>query len=147
MTTILADHKRGIMVSDTAISDDNRVWRLRKIHRIGDSIVGLAGDVSEFHAFLDWFRDGMSRDPTFRFGESSALILRPSGLYLFEDKHTSPIRVAGGVEAIGSGAKAAICAYEAMHKKDPIKAVRIVCRHDSGSRAPVISLTIKPKAQ
>ena len=45
--------------------------------------------------------------------------------------------MASGIEAIGSGGKAAICAYEALALTDPVHAVRIVCKHDAGSRAPV----------
>jgi ATP-dependent protease HslVU (ClpYQ) peptidase subunit len=143
MTTILADARRGIVVADTSFNDGDRVWRHEKVRRISGALVACAGSAPQFHAFFDWYQGGMAEDPQFPFDAATALILDRSGLWLFEDEHTRPVKVKGGIEAIGSGAKAAICAYEALGNKDPARAVRIVCKHDAGSRAPVITYKLK----
>lgn len=49
----------------------------------------------------------------------------------------APIHVQSGREAIGSGAMAALAVHEALDFADPARAVRVVCRHDAGSRGPV----------
>ena len=135
MTTILADYKLGVMVADSGISDGDRVWRGRKVFRHRGALIGLAGDVNEGELFLAWWKSGTADKPP-RFSNSQALVLCPQGLRSFNAACVAE-RIAGGVEAVGSGAKAAICAYEALAWTDPVRAVKIVCRHDSGSRAPV----------
>lgn len=135
MTTILADFKLGLMVADSGFSDGDRVWSGRKVHRHKGALLGLAGDVNEGQLFLTWWKRGCTGKPP-TFVHSQALVLDEQGLRCFNAACVGE-RIAGGVEAIGSGAKAAICAYEALGLCDPARAVRIVCRHDSGSRAPV----------
>jgi precorrin-6B methylase 1 len=82
---------------------------------------------------MEWIKgDGKAPD----FSNSYCLMLSESGLFIY-DKSTMPQKVARGIEAIGTGAKAAMCAYEAMGYADPKRAVAIVCKHDSGSRTPV----------
>lgn len=95
----------------------------------------MAGNDADRAAFLVWFRGGMKGRVDF--GTSSALILNSSGLYIFDANYTAPVRLEHSREAIGTGAKAAMCAYEALGFTDPQRAVRIVCRHDAGSRGPV----------
>jgi hypothetical protein len=137
VTTILADAKLGVMVSDSAFSDGTRIWSGRKVYRIRDNLVGLGGAVPEFESFLAWYRGGEKGDPEFEFGESKALILTAKGLFIFDENGKRPQRVAGGREAIGTGAMAAISAHEALGWQDPRRAVRIACKHDSNSRSPV----------
>lgn len=133
MTTIVADLRLGVMLSDSSVSDDDRVWSGRKVFRWRGKLVGFAGDVDEGKLFLDWLKKG-GKAP--RFAHSDALVLSADGLHHY-CKSAVPLRVERGIEAIGSGAKAAMCAYEALAFTDPVRAVRIVCKHDSGSRAPV----------
>lgn len=135
MTTVLADLRLGVMVADSNICDDDRVWFGRKVFRIRGALLGFAGVVDEAIAFREWWRGGMSaRKP--RFAHSQALVLTGSELLYF-DNMLIPEPVRRGREAIGTGGKAAMCAYEAMGFEDPGRAVRIVCRHDAGSRGPV----------
>jgi hypothetical protein len=125
MTTVIADARLGVIVSDSNATDDDRAWSERKVFRI---------------AFMEWIKgDGKAPD----FSNSYCLMLSDSGLFIY-DKSTMPQKVARGIEAIGTGAKAAICAYEALGLTDPARAVKIVCRHDSGSRLPVRTYKLKP---
>lgn len=134
MTTILADAKLGLMVSDSNVSDGITVSCMRKVFRVNGALVGMAGAVSEFEAFLGWYRAGMP-SPAPQISSVSALILSKHGLVHFAAR--SPTRSQSGIEAVGTGAMAALAAYEALGHQDPAKAVRIVCRHDNGSRGPV----------
>lgn len=135
MTTILASVEHGVIVADSNISDDDRIWTGKKVWRIKGSLIGMAGCDADRAAFLAWFRGGM--DGPVEFGTSSALILNSTGLYLFDANYTTPQRLEHGREAIGTGAKAAMCAFEALGWQDPKRAVQIVCKHDAGSRGPV----------
>ena len=56
---------------------------------------------------------------------------------MFDANYLQPTRLASGREAIGTGGKAAMCAYEALWFTDPRRAVSIVCKHDAASRTPV----------
>lgn len=133
MTTLLADARLGVMVSDSSATDDDRVWSERKVFRYQGALYGFAGTVDERIAFMEWIKgDGKVPD----FSNSYCLMLSESGLILY-DKTTMPQKVPRGIEAVGTGAKAAMCAYEALAFTDPVRAVRIVCKHDSASRVPV----------
>lgn len=135
MTTILACLHQRMMVADSSISDGDRVWAGRKVHRCRGALIGLAGDVNEGELFMKWWRSGAVDKPP-KFTHSQALVLTDSGLLSYNVSCIGE-KIARGIEAIGSGAKAAICAYEALAWTDPKLAVKIVCRHDSGSRGPV----------
>ena len=141
MTTLLADAKLGVMVADSNVCDDDRVWSGRKVWRIRGALVGLAGADAEIQAFLDWYRAGM--DGPVKMGESAALILDGHGVHLFDANYERPQRIERGREAIGTGGKAAMCVHEALGFLDPRKAVRIVCKHDAGSRGPVRVYSLK----
>lgn len=141
MTTILADYKLGLMVTDSSINDGDRAWSGRKVFRVKGALVGMAGDDSNCTKFLEWYRGGL--EGPIDMGEASALILTSRGLFLFDANYEKPRRLELGREAIGTGAKAAMCAYEALGFTDPRKVVRIVCKHDASSRAPVRSYNLK----
>lgn len=139
MTTILADYRLGVMVSDSNASDEDRVWSERKVYRWRGSLIGFAGEVSKEVEFLKWFKKG-GKAPNL--SGVFALVLSGDGLFFYEGNTTAQ-KIERGIEAIGSGAKAAMCAYEALAFTDPVLAVRIVCKHDSGSRPPVRTYRLK----
>lgn len=145
MTTILADARLGLMVADSNMTDGDRVWKTKKVHRVRGALIGLAGDISQGAQFLAWYAnqdDALA--PEFDFALSSALVLDSRGLWLFDENTIQLTRVPQGREAVGTGGVAAISAYEALGWKDPVKAVRIACRHDNGSRPPVRSYRLNP---
>lgn len=138
MTTVLADHRLRCIVADSAVSDEGeRVWKMRKVHRIRGELVAFAGALAECRTFIDWYRHKPETPPDFTFKDSSALVLRENGLFLFDEDCIELTKVTGGREAIGTGSVAAIAAYEALGWTDPQKAVRIACHHDLKSRPPV----------
>ncbi len=91
MTTILADAKLGVMVADSSISNDDRVWSGMKVWRVRDCLVGMAGEDPHRMAFLDWYRAGMAG--AVEMGAASALILTPRGLFFMDANYTAPQRV------------------------------------------------------
>lgn len=143
MTTILADARRGVMVSDSGMTDGDRQWKQKKVFHVGPALIGFAGSEPEFGAFIDWYRSGMEEEASFPFGDSSALVMTPGRLFFFDTHYTRLRRLDTHFEAIGTGAKGAICAYEALGFKDPARAVRIAVRHDGGSRGPVRTYRLK----
>lgn len=139
MTTILADFRLGVMISDSSATDDDRVWSERKVLRWRGKLIGCAGNVEEHAPFIEWLKKG-GKPP--KVSNSSFLVLSDEGLFHYASSAV-PQKVEKGIEAIGSGGKAAMCAYEALAFTDPVRAVRIVCRHDSGSRTPVRTYRLK----
>jgi ATP-dependent protease HslVU (ClpYQ) peptidase subunit len=135
MTTVLADTKLGVVVSDTNFGDGDTRGQMRKVWRLNGSIIGLAGNLEEFAPFLLWLKEGM-QPPGPKLKSLSALMLSSSGLLWFADS-TAPIVIQRRYHAIGSGAMAAMAAHEAMDYENPTRAVRIACNHDASSRAPV----------
>lgn len=140
MTTVLADLNHGVMVSDSSISDGDRVWSQRKVWRIRGHLLGFAGHMDEIESFLAWWRAGHT-DKFPRFDHSSALVLSVGGLVLYNAQR-APEPIKRGVEAVGTGAKAVMCAYEALGWQDPARAVRLTCKHDAYSRRPVRTYTL-----
>lgn len=133
MTTILADARLGVLVADSMISDGDRRYAGKKVFRWRGALIGMAGDVGTFADALSWLKGELAAPPT----GVSALLLTHAGLEVWDHNAPHPVRVPAGREAIGSGAKAAMCAYEALGWTDPRRAVRIVCKHDAGSLGPV----------
>jgi len=136
MTTILCDARLGVMVSDTVASDGDRVWPgEKKVHKIRGALFGFAGSVSEAQLLVTWLKEGaQGQSPKVR--EVNMLMLCKDGLFLY-DESMKPMLCRSGIDAIGTGAKAALCAYEALGFENPKRAVQIVCKYDNASRLPV----------
>lgn len=135
MTTVLADWHAGVMVSDSQVSDEDRKWCHRKVFRIRGSLVGVSGLWVQADQFLKWFKGGCVDKPP-KLDQFSGLVMSADGLLHYQYGHL-PIPVPCGREAIGTGAKAAMVGYQLMGWKDARRVVRVVCEHDSSSRAPV----------
>lgn len=137
MTTLLADTRFGVMVSDSNITDGDRAWSGRKVRRMKGSIVGFAGNVIDFDAFIWWFKSDMVHSLQIKNEDTSILVLNHTGLFLFDDNSKQLQRCSKAYESCGTGGKAAMAAYEALGFTDPKRAVAIACKHDAQSRAPV----------
>ena len=137
MTTVLADANLGVMAADSSASDGTRVWVMRKVWRVRGHLLGFAGSTHNFKPFIDWFKVGGDPGDVPKLGDASVLILGSGGLYLMDSNSKLPQHIAGGREAIGTGAMAAIAAHEAMRWENPRRAVQIACKHDAASRPPV----------
>lgn len=135
MTTVLADARHGIMLSDSSISDGDRVWIGRKVVRCSGELFGFSGDCDEAVQFMAWWKSGQSSKlPHFR--NSCCLRLSPTGLFHY-DHGITPQKVPSGIESIGTGAKAAIAAYDALGFTNPRRVLALACKYDANSRAPV----------
>jgi len=62
MTTILADWRLGVLVADSSVSDDDRVWSDRKTYRYKGAIYGFSGDVAQALEFMLWVK-GLGKPP------------------------------------------------------------------------------------
>lgn len=139
MTTILADAKKGVMVCDSMASYGDSWFPVTKVYRVGDELVGWAGQYSEGPRWLDWYSSGQ-RGKMPSIGNISVLILGADGLRIFEPGGLStPIE--RGWQAVGSGANAAMGAF--MAGADAKKAVEIACKIDSGSGGDVVVHRLK----
>jgi hypothetical protein len=123
------------MVSDSNVSDGDRSWCDKKVFRHKGALLGFAGPVDYRIKFLKWWKSDRAAPPPI-VADGSVLILDKKSLFTYSYGVTGEL-IASGIEAVGSGAKAAMCAYDALGHTNPAKAVRIVCKHDSGSCGPV----------
>lgn len=145
MTTVLADAKLGVMVSDSSASDGSRAWSTRKVWRVKGHLLGFAGSVHFFQPVVDWFKTSGTPETLPKVGDASVLILGPRGLYLIDHNSKLPQFVQSGREAIGSGAQSAIAVHEALGWTNPRRAVWVTCKHDAASRPPVRLYRLNPK--
>jgi hypothetical protein len=133
MTTIFADHKAGVMVCDSKCTD-SRTWHpITKVFRVGDELVGMAGEVREGRAWLKWYQSG-KRGVRPKLDEFVAISLRKDGVY----EHCSDgleLLIERGFHGIGSGGAMAIAAY--MAGADAVKSVHIAIAIDAGSGGEV----------
>ena len=133
MTTIIADAKAGIMVSDSNTSDGEIKWPTRKIERIGDSLFGFAGEAVEIQKMLRWLNGGRKgKKPKTK--ECSGLELSAEGVFLWDD---APISYSPDrhYHAVGSGAMAALAAMQCG--KTAQESVDIACQIDAHSEGPI----------
>jgi hypothetical protein len=90
VTTILADFRLGVIISDSSISDDDRVWSGRKVFRHKGALYGFAGDTDEAVGFMAWIKGG--KHP--KFAHSDCLVLSDCGAVAsFRVQYLSPSRV------------------------------------------------------
>lgn len=139
MTTILADARKSVMVSESKTTAPDGSWfPSTKIARIADALVGVAGDASAGDAWLDWLRDGRQGKPPK--GDVTVLILRKGVCTLVDTTNGRDVIVERGFHAIGSGAAAALGALHAG--ATPAQAVKIACMVDasSGGRIRTVAL-------
>jgi hypothetical protein len=126
------------MAGESQVGFGAAFYRARKLHRIGDAIVGVAGDAGHTTKFLAWFRRecpadevGMTLDDDHQF---NALVLRPSGLWFYSDC-TEPDFVRDQFTAIGAGAEFAIAAMALG--KSPREAVALACKLAPSCSPPI----------
>ena len=134
MTTIACS--RDEMACDSRISFESGEFVAcdDKVERIGNCLVGCAGDVAAIFKFLAWFRNQERDRPDFDEKEFDAIVLNKNGIYYYSGT-TYPCRVRDPHFAIGSGSMAA---KAAMHcGKAPSEAVAIAIKCDKNSGGPV----------
>lgn len=139
MTTIAADHRSGVMVSDSRCVEGGTWFPCTKVFRIGAELVGCAGDVNEWQQWLKWYRAGR-KGAMPKLTEFSALILRSEGLYGFGDDGCEML-MERGFHAVGSGHHAALAALILGH--DAKAAVEVACEVDSGTGGEIRVYNLK----
>lgn len=150
MTTIVV--RNGVMASDSRVTVDSeaggaRVFRCEKIFRKetpkeGVVLIGTAGESSPGLLFVDWYGTDKPTPAELLEGEADIdiVVLTKRGIFSY-DKWCRGEKVVGKFYAIGSGAKAAL---GALHMgADAIKAVKIACKIDPYSAAPIVSKRLK----
>jgi ATP-dependent protease HslVU (ClpYQ) peptidase subunit len=128
VTTIFASAKDAMMVCDSKCSDDTGEWfPMTKVLRHENALIGVAGNVKDAVAWLDWFTSGKKgRMPKMDTG-FTALALREDGVWcVSSDGFEMPVE--RGYHGIGSGGGYAVAAFKAGAK--PAKAVEIACEID-----------------
>lgn len=140
MTTIAADARKGIMVCDSRTQVDSHWWPSTKVVRIGDWLVGGAGDSGAIKRFKKWFEAG-KKTPLPKVGENfCALSLGPDGL-IYWCSTLIPEPIERGFHAIGSGGNCALGAL--MAGADCKKAVEIACLIDTYTGGEVVVHRLK----
>lgn len=103
-----------------------------KIRRIGDTIVGGAGESRASEAVCKWLEAGADVDAFPKIAESdkaNVLVAGPDGLFLYENS-PHPLRLDNNFFAIGSGGDAAMAA---MHLGcNAQRAVEVACEVATG---------------
>jgi ATP-dependent protease HslVU (ClpYQ) peptidase subunit len=130
MTTIFAEAKDGLMVCDSkCTAGDNTWYPMTKVHRVGQELVGIAGNVKEGLAWLKWYQSG-KKGTRPKLESFNALILRADGLYEACSDGLEML-VERGFHGVGSGGPCAVAAF--MAGADAERAVKIACEVDNGS--------------
>lgn len=132
MTTIAASVSEGVMVCDSRIQiEDDVWWPGDKVYRIGEALVGGAGDTAAIRKFLDWLRAGRKALKTkWDGGDFEALVLDSSGL-AYWCSTLVPEPIPRGFHAIGSGGKVALGAM--LEKANCARAVHVAALVDTNT--------------
>lgn len=135
MTAIACNRK--MMAADSLAVADGTKSKATKIFRVGDEIIGFAGELQCGLAFVEWYRNRSKPKPDI--DDFSALVLSKEGITMYESRLV-PLPVMEKFAAIGTGCDAAIAA---MHMgADPRRAVKVACKVRSDCGPPVRVLAL-----
>jgi hypothetical protein len=140
MTTIAGDAKKGVMVCDSRTQIDGQWWPCTKVHRVGEWLVGGAGDSGTIRRFIKWFENGRKTPHPKMPDNFCMLSLGPDGL-IYWSAAMIPEPIERGFHAIGSGGNAALGAM--MNGADCKRAVEIACLIDTGTGGEVVVHKLK----
>ena len=151
MTTIAASLPLGMMAADartTLVAKDGtelHAYASTKLVRIGEWIVGCAGDDVDIAAFLEWLPDRRKRRGKVTDDFAGLLLSRTRLLFVTDNGPLESVR--NGYMGIGTGGGFALAAMGALARIgqpiDPRIAVDVACEHDTGSAPPIDFLTWK----
>lgn len=139
MTTVAVN--RECIAADTRVITGGSYYHAPKLFRIGQSILGTAGDGFACLAFVEWFKSprrnpGVLHKMFAEHDRDSIIVaeLNAGGIYLWNGWGFAE-RLNDPYYAIGSGSMAAL---EAMrHGLDPEEAVRCATAHDESTGSPI----------
>lgn len=152
MTTIAASLAFGMMAADartrlisTSTGEDLHAYSSTKLVRLGEWIVGGAGDDVDIDAFLAWLPDRRKRRKKVTDDFAALLLSRTKLIFVTDNGPLESVR--NGYMAVGTGGGFALAAMGALarvgHPTDPRIAVEVACEHDTGSAPPIDFLTWK----
>jgi len=123
------------MAADRLCDDNGIKTYIKKIIKLDNAIIGIAGDAEDLSRFVAWYQD---RDLGLDLNDSTALVLTDEGIFTYESEH--PIKHEEEYYAIGSGAPYALSALDSgFTLKEAIEAAR---KRDlyTGGRIDVLEL-------
>jgi len=137
MTTIVADFRVNMMVSDSKASYGELSFKTKKIFRCDNGdLVGFSGECTNALKFVRWYMDGAdtSSSPEWDDGIFDALVMTKNGLFLW-DKSLIGMEVDEPFFSIGSGS---VYALKAMQNgMSAVEAVEATTKIDPASGMPV----------
>jgi ATP-dependent protease HslVU (ClpYQ) peptidase subunit len=141
MTTIA--YRDGVMAADSCeIWGGLKIAGSQKLYRVGEAVIGVAGDSAAGNEFIAWYRAGMPKRkrPALKKGiEFYALVATPEGLAFWDE--LAQDRINAPFFAIGTGLKYAMGAMGAG--ATAITAVEVACGLDRNSDFPVVSMKVE----
>lgn len=152
MTTILADSRCRVMVSDSLMINGSVRARTPKIERIKNCLVATAGTVGVAQAWLDAYISGDFSGFVGNGNDFEAIVMTADG-EIFHYEGANGSLITDQVFAIGSGAPhalSAMCAMERIgYEPSAVLAVEVAIEIDPGSGGPiqVFRLDDKPMKQ
>jgi len=154
MTTIVADKRTGVMVSDSKLTIDYTQKResvqavTQKIRRVRGVLVGASGESPWTEQILRWA--ATKRKRPIKYADTGTkiavegLILAPEGI-IHIDECGEPIVLDQDFFAIGSGQHAALGAM--LAGADAMRAVEIACKVDPHSEGPIQILKLEAEGE
>lgn len=143
MTTIA--YKNGILAGDKQTTHGKVSVRTRKVHKIGDWLVGGAGDTAHLHEMHEWIREGMDPKtlPAFQRDTGSCveilMVDKAGKLFMLENSHVL-YEVEQQFFAIGSGRDFALAAMH-LGKSAP-EAIEVAAQFDVNTGMGVDTVTL-----
>lgn len=138
MTTIATD---GLTIASDSrmIGEFIEQGNVEKIFRIGEQLVGVAGDYADCLKYIAWLQDGQRPSDRPKLSSFEALHISKSGVY-WVGHGLQPVKMSK-CAAAGSGGKFAIAAM--LAGASPTKAVSIAMKLDPNSGGKVRTMRLK----
>lgn len=143
MTTIVCT--ANAMAADTRVSwtEGDVVYNTSfatKVYRVGDELVGMAGDTPSGLRLLEWMRNGgKGRKPKLT-KDTAAVRLNRDGIFTFDGRDPEWLQIDAKFFAIGSGARWATGAMEMG--ADLRKAVEVAMKYDPATGGTITVLDL-----
>ncbi len=146
MTTVIACQETGMMAADSQVTTSGGRFVTMKIRRIGNHLLGFAGDAVAVQMFFRQYAACLATDclnemlPIETEEGIEGLVLTPDGMWFYE-KACVGIQIEDAYYAIGGGGSDALAAMKTMEligvQPDPIVALRVACALSEGSSEPL----------
>lgn len=132
--------KDGIMAADSVSSRGDTRYYVRKLHRVGNLVVGMSGNTDSCEALLDWFRKGRQIETFPKCQEKdtyACAVFALGGRVYTIDQTPYPSEMLAPFGAIGCGREVAIGAMAAG--ATATEAIAIASTWCDGCGGPILS--------